>query len=56
VVVGGPYVGDIEAGAVASAFGAEVAVVSGGVFSLIGLAAAAIAFPAVWAYRRDRVP
>jgi MFS family permease len=53
VVVGGPYVGDIEAGAVASAFGAEVSVVSGGVFSLIGLAAAAIAFPAVWAYRRE---
>jgi MFS family permease len=52
VVVGGPFVGDIEAGAVASAFGAEVSVVSGGVLSLIGLAVSAIAFPAVWAYRR----
>ena len=53
VVVGGPFVGDIEAGAVASAFGAEVSVVSGGVLSLIGLAVSAIAFPAVWAYRRE---
>jgi MFS family permease len=53
VVVGGPFVGDLESGAVASAFGAEISVVSGGVLSLIGLAVSAIAFPAVWAYRRN---
>jgi MFS family permease len=51
VVVGGPYLGDIEAGAVASAFSVEVSIVSGGVLCLAGLAAAALAFPAVWAYR-----
>jgi hypothetical protein len=38
---------------VATAFGAEVSVVSGGLLSLIGLAVSAIAFPAVWAYRRE---
>jgi MFS family permease len=51
VVVGGPYIGDIEAGAVASATTAQISVVSGGVACLLGLAAAAIAFPAVWRYR-----
>jgi MFS family permease len=51
VVVGGPYIGDLEAGAVAGAFSAQVSVVSGGVLSIAGLAAAALAFPAVWAYR-----
>ena len=51
VVVGGPYLGDLEAGAVASAFTAQVSVVSGGILSIVGLAAASLAFPAVWAYR-----
>lgn len=51
VVVGGPYLGDLEAGAVAAAFSAEVSVVSGGVLCLVGLATAAVAFPAVWRYR-----
>lgn len=50
VVVGGPYLGDLEAGAVASAWTAQISIVSGGVLSLVGLAAAAVAFPAVWAY------
>ncbi|MBV9525792.1 MAG: MFS transporter, partial [Candidatus Dormibacteraeota bacterium] len=50
VVVGGPYLGDLEAGAVASAWTAQISIVSGGVLSLIGLGAAAFAFPAVWAY------
>jgi MFS family permease len=51
IVVGGPYLGDIEAGAVASAFGARVSVVSGGVLCIAGLAVAAVLFPAVWAFR-----
>jgi len=52
VVAGGPYLGDIEAGAVAGATTAQISVVSGGVLCLFGLAAAALAFPAVWRYRR----
>ncbi len=51
VVVGGPYLGDMEAGAVASATSAQISVVSGGVLCIVGLAAAALAFPAVWRYR-----
>jgi MFS family permease len=51
VVVGGPYLGDIEAGGVASATTAQVSVVSGGVLCLLGLGAACLAFPAVWRYR-----
>ncbi len=51
VVTGGPYLGDVEAGAVANAFGAEVAIVTGGALCLVGLGAAALAFPAVWRYR-----
>jgi MFS family permease len=51
VVAGGPYIGDVESGVVANAFGAEVAIVSGGVLCLVGLGAAAVAFPSVWRYR-----
>ena len=51
VVAGGPYLGDVETGAVANAFGAEVAIVSGGILCLVGLGAAAAAFPSVWRYR-----
>ncbi len=51
VVNGGPYLGDVEAGAVANAFGAEVAIVTGGALCLVGLGAAALAFPSVWRYR-----
>ena len=54
VVTGGPYLGDVEAGAVANAFGAEVAIVTGGALCLVGLGAAALAFPAVWRYRSGR--
>jgi MFS family permease len=51
VVAGGPYLGDVETGVVANAFGAEVAIVTGGVLCLVGLGAAASAFPSVWRYR-----
>lgn len=54
VVVSGPYLGDLEAGAVASLTTPQIAVVSGGVASLAGLAVAAAAFPAVWLYRAGR--
>jgi MFS family permease len=51
VVVGGPFIGDFEAGLVAGVWSARVSVVSGGVLSLIGLVAAAVTFPQVWNYR-----
>lgn len=51
VVVGGPFIGDFEAGLVAGVTSARVSVVSGGVLSLLGLVAAAVAFPQVWNYR-----
>jgi MFS family permease len=51
VVAGGPYLGDVETGVVANAFGAEVAIISGGILCLVGLGAAAAAFPSVWRYR-----
>lgn len=53
VVVGGPNLGDVETGVVANAFGAEVAIVTGGALCLVGLGAAAFAFPSVWRYRTD---
>lgn len=53
VVAGGPYLGDVESGVVANAFGAEVAIVTGGVLCLAGLGAAAAAFPSVWRYRTN---
>ena len=51
VVRGGPYLGDVEAGAVAQAFNAQVSVVSGGVLTLLGMLVAAAAFPALIRYR-----
>jgi MFS family permease len=51
VVVGGPFLGDLEAGVVAGTTSARVSVVSGGVLCLLGLALAALAFPQVWGYR-----
>jgi MFS family permease len=51
IVAGGPYLGDVETGVVANAFGAEVAIVTGGALCLVGLGAAAVAFPSVWRYR-----
>ncbi len=53
VVVSGPYLGDLEAGGVASVTTPQISVVSGGVLSLAGLGLAALAFPAVWHYRRQ---
>jgi hypothetical protein len=55
VVVGGPYLGDVEAGAVAQGFGARVSVVSGGVLCVAGAALVAVALPALWGYRAPPV-
>ncbi len=51
VVVGGPFIGDLEAGVVAGTASARVSVISGGVLSIVGLAVAAVLFPQVWRYR-----
>ena len=51
VVVGGPFLGDLEAGVIAGTTSARVSVVSGGVLCLVGLALSAVAYPQVWGYR-----
>ncbi len=45
VVVSGPQVGDIEAAVVASAIGAQLSVISGGLLCLVGVVAVARWFP-----------
>lgn len=45
VVTGGPRIGDAEASAVAAVMGTQFSVVSGGVLSLLGLGAIALAMP-----------
>jgi MFS family permease len=45
VVTGGPRVGDAEASAVAAAIGPSMSVVSGGLLSLVGVGAIALAMP-----------
>jgi MFS family permease len=51
VVVGGPFIGDLEAGVVAGVASARVSILSGGVLSIVGLGIAVILFPQVWRYR-----
>jgi MFS family permease len=51
--MGGPQLGELEAGAVANWRGAPFSVVSGGVGCLIAVAAVAIATPALRHYRRE---
>jgi len=50
VVVGGPFLGDLEAGFVAGAFDARTAVVSGGVLCLLALAVIGALFPQLLRY------
>lgn len=45
VVTGGPQIGDAEASAVAAMVGPQLSAVSGGLLSLVGLAAVALAMP-----------
>ena len=52
VVVGGPYLGDIEAGSVGSAVSPEASIVSGGAIVLLGTVAVAAGFPALLRYRQ----
>ncbi len=50
VVVGGPRLGDLEAGAVATAFSPRLSVVSGGLACLAGIGLLALAVPAFLRY------
>jgi len=50
VVIGGPSIGDIEAGAVASLFSPAVAIVSGGLGVLAGVGVVAVTNPDLWRY------
>jgi hypothetical protein len=50
VVTGGPRLGDLEAGAVATAFTPQVSVVSGGLACLAGIGLLALAMPAFVRY------
>lgn len=53
---GGPQLGELEAGVVASLFGAPFSVVSGGIGCLIATAWVAWKTPALRHYRRDELP
>jgi MFS family permease len=48
----GPVLGNVEAGAVAAAFGTRVSVISGGVLCIVGVALAAVALPELWRFER----
>jgi MFS family permease len=54
VVTGGPRLGDIESGTVASAAGVRFSVISGGLLCLLGVAVIAVAFPALAGYDSDQ--
>ena len=54
--MGGPQLGELEAGLVANAMGPTVAVVTGGIGCLIATAWVAARTPALRAYRRTVVP
>jgi MFS family permease len=56
VVTSGPRIGDIEAAAVASVFGAQFSVVSGGLLCLLGLVGVARWFPELVHHVRDGSP
>jgi MFS family permease len=54
VVAGGPKLGDLEAGLVASAFTPTVSVVSGGIACMVGAAVCAAIYPELRRYRAGR--
>ena len=49
--MGGPQLGEVEAGVVAKLFGARVSVVSGGILCIAAAAAAAALIPPLRRYR-----
>jgi hypothetical protein len=54
--MGGPQLGELEAGLVANAWGAVISVVSGGLGCLLSTAWVAARTPALRAYRRESRP
>jgi Transmembrane secretion effector len=54
VVEGGPRLGDLESGAVATAVSPQFSVISGGILCLIGTVVVAALFPGFRHYRQDR--
>jgi MFS family permease len=55
VVAGGPRLGDLRAGALASATSVGVAMVSGGAIVVVAMAVVAVAVPTFWLFRASRV-
>ena len=54
VVAGGPRLGDLRAGALASGFGVTAAMVSGGVVIVVAMAVVAVVVPSFWLFRASR--
>jgi len=54
VVAGGPRLGDLRAGALASTAGVTVAMVSGGVFVVVAMIVVALVVPSFWLFRASR--
>jgi hypothetical protein len=54
VVTGGPRLGDLRAGALASAAGVTTAMVSGGVVVVAAMVVVALVVPSFWAFRASR--
>jgi MFS family permease len=54
VVTGGPRLGDLRAGAMASAASVTVAMVSGGIVVVVAMAVVALVVPSFWLFRASR--
>jgi MFS family permease len=54
VVAGGPRLGDLRAGAMASAAGVTVAMVSGGIFVVLAMVVLVLVVPSFWFFRASR--
>ncbi|WP_205730294.1 MFS transporter [Blastococcus sp. TF02-8] len=54
VVAGGPRLGDLRAGALASAAGVTAAMVSGGIVVVLAMVAVALLVPSFWLFRASR--
>jgi hypothetical protein len=54
VVTGGPRLGDLRAGGVASAAGVTFAMWSGGVVVVVAMAVVALLVPSFWLFRASR--
>jgi MFS family permease len=54
VVAGGPRLGDLRAGALASTAGVSVAMVSGGIATVVAMVVVALAVPSFWLFRASR--